>query len=136
MRYDSLFARLVANTAEPEWSRACWNWTAGLHVRGYARVNVWDAERGKSILRLGHRLMWAEINRPLTVEWVDEFTYRLVEPLPLEYDDTVDHLCLNRRCINPDHLRLLSRADNTRHRWGNYTDQPLRIDAPVNFLLN
>ena len=27
---------------------------------------------------------------------------------------TVDHTCFNRRCINPDHLRLLSNRDNAR----------------------
>ncbi len=25
---------------------------------------------------------------------------------------TVDHQCRNRRCVNPDHLRLLTRGDN------------------------
>lgn len=30
---------------------------------------------------------------------------------------TVDHLCFNRKCINPAHLRLLSPSDNAkRHR--------------------
>lgn len=130
MRYDSLFARLVANTAEPEWSGACWMWTAGLQARGYARVNIWDAARGKSILRLGHRLMWATINRPVTIEWVNEFEYRIVEPLPLEYDDTIDHLCRNPACINPDHLRLLSRADNTRRARGTYTEIRCGLTPP------
>lgn len=27
---------------------------------------------------------------------------------------TVDHICFNRKCINPAHLRLLSHSDNAR----------------------
>lgn len=42
-----------------------------------------------------HRRAWEETNGPI----VDDLT--------------VDHVCRNTRCIEPTHLRLLSRADNT-----------------------
>lgn len=42
-----------------------------------------------------HRRAWEETNGPI----VDDLT--------------VDHVCRNTRCIEPTHLRLLTRADNT-----------------------
>lgn len=31
---------------------------------------------------------------------------------PIPSSMTVDHLCFEKRCVNPDHLRLLTRAEN------------------------
>jgi hypothetical protein len=31
---------------------------------------------------------------------------------PIETGLTVDHLCRNRRCVNPDHLEIVTNKDN------------------------
>lgn len=34
---------------------------------------------------------------------------------PIPADMTVDHLCFNPSCVNPDHMRLLSLSDNAKN---------------------
>lgn len=64
----------------------CWEWTAHVQENGYGRwQNEW-----------AHRKVW-------------EF---LVGPIPKGLD--VDHLCMNKRCVNPDHLEPVTRAENMR----------------------
>lgn len=41
---------------------------------------------------------------------------RLVAPIPGEL--TLDHLCLTRSCVNPAHLEVVTRAENTRRHGG------------------
>lgn len=36
---------------------------------------------------------------------------------PIEPGATIDHLCGNTRCVNPEHLEQVSRAENTRRQW-------------------
>ncbi len=36
---------------------------------------------------------------------------------PFGEDIVVRHRCHNRRCVNPDHLQLRTRADNRRDDW-------------------
>lgn len=68
----------------------CWLWTGGLAANGYGRLSV-DGR-----LTYAHRAAY-EIH---------------VGPIP---DDlTIDHLCMVRRCINPDHLEPVTRAENSR----------------------
>lgn len=44
--------------------------------------------------RLTHRVVWEELVGPI--------------------DDTLDHMCRNRACCNPDHLRPIARGENVR----------------------
>ena len=68
----------------------CWEWTGPTDKRGYARVCY------KGTLFYVHRLMW-------TV---------LVGAIP--EDRYIDHLCRNTSCVNPDHLEVVTHAENVR----------------------
>ena len=66
---------------------ACQNWTGSLTPDGYGRI-------GKG---LAHRIAYAASNGPI--------------PQGM----TVDHLCFNPACVNPEHLRLLTNQENARN---------------------
>lgn len=68
----------------------CWNWTASLRGDGYAQFF-----RNGQIPCYGHR-------------WVYEHT---IGPIP---DGLfLDHLCRNRRCVNPWHLEPVTKKVNS-----------------------
>jgi hypothetical protein len=63
----------------------CWNWTGSINNSGYARMNHGYA----------HRILY-ELHRG-----------------PIPEGKTLDHLCRNRRCVNPGHLEVVSGHENT-----------------------
>lgn len=70
----------------------CWLWLGGVNPGGYGKG--YDSESKK--MRLAHRLVWQE----------------LVGPIPDKL--TIDHLCQNKRCVNPDHMEVVDRVTNWR----------------------
>lgn len=75
--------------AKVDKTQTCWNWTGGLTFYGYGRFNI-DNTRWP-VHRLAYEL--------------------LVGPIP---DGLVlDHLCRNRRCVNPEHLEPVTGRENT-----------------------
>lgn len=83
--------------AKVERTEGCWNWTAGT-VTGY----------GKHKAAGGHVL-------------AHRFAYELlVGPIPDEMQ--IDHRCHNRRCVNPDHLRLATNKQNVENHQGARVD--------------
>lgn len=70
---------------------ACWIFTGGRQSRGYGSIG--DGH-GSSVL--AHRAVWEAIHGPIP------------------HDMTVDHICRNKLCGRPDHLRLLTAGDNVR----------------------
>lgn len=66
----------------------CWEWTAALKDNGYAAFQVM---RNTEILcRYGHR-----------------FSHEaFIGPIPDGLQ--IDHLCRNRRCVNPEHLEAVT----------------------------
>lgn len=68
-------------------SGICWEWTAALAF-GYGRFRVADK------IVQAHRWTWEH----------------LVGEIPEGLD--LDHLCRNRKCVNPDHLEPVSRQVN------------------------
>lgn len=67
----------------------CWQWTASISVDGYGRTTVNRRTAG------AHRACY-EI---------------LVGSIPVHL--VIDHLCRNRRCVNPEHLEPVTRRENT-----------------------
>ena len=97
-RYATLYERLVANTEEPAGEQACWLWKGKLNRRGgYGQFNV--RQDGKHVTLYAHR----EILPALGIE------------IPPGHEP--DHLCRESRCINPDHLEVVTAEENNRRRW-------------------
>ena len=74
--------------AEVDAATGCWLWTAWTDRDGYGRITV-------GIPRSAHRVAWEEFRGPI--------------PAGLH----IDHLCRNRRCINPDHMEPVTPRENT-----------------------
>lgn len=70
---------------------ACWEWT-GAKFRGYGVFR----SQGKNCL--AHRFSFMEANGEI--------------PNGME----VDHMCFNKGCVNPEHLRLLTHSENGQNR--------------------
>ena len=69
----------------------CWLWTGAKTKQRYG------------VLRVGGKLVLAH-----------RFSYELVKPIP---DGMIlDHTCFNPSCVNPDHLRAVTRKQNSENR--------------------
>jgi len=68
----------------------CWQWNGAKQPTGYGQM--WNGERPEQAHRIAYRLF--------------------VGPIPDGYE--VDHLCRNRSCINPAHLRIVTHRENMR----------------------
>jgi hypothetical protein len=73
----------------------CWNWMAYTMPTGYGQFGI---SVGKLIL--AHRFAYEAVNGSIP------------------QDKELDHTCFNRSCVNPSHLRLASRKQNSEHRRG------------------
>lgn len=78
-------------TEEP--NTGCWLWIGGLS-RGYARITRTEQGQKRSM-------------------YVTRMFYER-EHGPIPEGLTVDHRCRMPSCVNPRHLQLLTRAENTR----------------------
>ena len=68
----------------------CWNWEGSLTNDGYGICSY----KGKN--KVAHRLIYELING------------KVPDGLQL------DHLCRNRKCVNPDHLEIVTCKENVR----------------------
>lgn len=68
---------------------SCINALGSLNTHGYGRISLGNIEYGAHVV-----------------------AYRLFKG-SIPHEKNVDHICRNRACINPDHLRLLTVKENT-----------------------
>lgn len=73
-------------------TESCWEWGASTDSPGYGRV--WVDGR----MRPAHRVAWELTNGPIPDGMF------------------LDHRCGNHRCVNPDHLRVVTPGQNNQHR--------------------
>lgn len=81
--------------AKVDRSGLCWLWTAYTNPRGYGQFGIGSRTDGTAKVIPAHR--WAYEH------WVG----------PIPDGLTIDHLCRNRPCVNPDHLEPVTQGENT-----------------------
>lgn len=74
----------------------CWIWTGAKDQHGYGRIGLGTREDG---IAAAHRVAYE----------------LLIGPIPAGL--TIDHLCINPPCVNPDHLEAVSMEENARRSW-------------------
>lgn len=72
----------------------CWRWTGTRDRHGYGQI------------RVSKRLVYAH-----------RVSFELVHG-PIPEGKVIDHMCFTPECVNPDHLRAVSRQENNEHRQG------------------
>lgn len=82
------WARMV-NSTKFDGPNGCWEWQSTINETGYG---IYGHHEFGNLL--AHRLALHVAGRPVPA------------------DMTVDHLCRNRRCVNPDHLEIVTREVN------------------------
>lgn len=89
--------------AKVDKSGECWTYTGRLNAKGYAHVH----HNGGKIM--AHRL-----------------AYQIaVGPIPA--GRYIDHICHNRACVNPAHLRPVTAKQNTENHSGAYANNRLGV---------
>ena len=79
----------------------CWMWTGAVNrVTGYGMLEVGTLKKRRMVA--AHRLSWFIATGDLP----ERTTTGLV----------IDHLCEQKRCVNPSHLQATTQAENVR-RW-------------------
>lgn len=98
---------------EPEPNSGCWLWVGASYGRGYGGVRWGVTTRsGKARPAAAYRVLY-EVFRG---------------PIPPKYQ--IDHLCRNRRCVNPQHLDVVTCRENLRRGEGFIGHQIRRTHCP------
>ena len=100
----TLWARLLRRTVRSE--SGCWIFTGATGSTGYGSVG--SGLQGKTVLahRLAVIVRDGAIPDGMTVDHACHDSYVCTEKP-----------CPHRRCVNPDHLRVMSTAENTGRQW-------------------
>src|SRR5579862_2596977 len=85
-------------TVDPE--TGCWNWNGTLNRKGYGQIASAIGNSGN----LAHRASYVRAKGLIPAGM------------------TTDHLCRNRRCVNPEHLELVTNTENIRRGSGTKLD--------------
>ena len=75
-------------------SSECWDWTGAISRLGYATV------KRDGVTIMAHRYAW------------------LISGNEIKPGMVLDHLCFNRGCVRPSHLRMVTQAQNSQNRNG------------------
>jgi hypothetical protein len=84
----------------------CWEWIAGTDHGGYGRF------RHEQRTAMAHRVAYGFLVGPI------------------EDGLHVDHLCRNRKCVNPDHMDLVTNEENIRRGFGPNHFHSLKTHCP------
>ena len=82
---------------------SCWNWTGAPSQYGYGRIGL------DGVQTLAHRYSW-ELHKQ--------------EPLA---GRQLDHICHNKMCVNPRHLRIVTQAQNNQNWQGAQQRNPTGV---------
>lgn len=85
---ESRFWSKVAQTDDDE----CWEWLASVTTSGYGQVHYRRGHLRRNLM--AHRVAYE----------------LLIGPIPTGM--TLDHLCRNKRCVNPAHLEIVTQREN------------------------
>jgi hypothetical protein len=87
-------AQRLLERVEIDPESGCWLWTGSLTPQGYGNLGIGYPSEGTHRTEVAHRVAWS----------------LLVGPIPPGCH--VHHRCAVRRCVNPDHLEVLSAAEH------------------------
>ena len=100
-----------------EFTESCWLWKAAMLQNGYGTFGVptVDPHRHRTVL-------------------VHRYSYELfVGPIPRSL--VIDHMCRVRHCVNPDHLRIVTRRiNNLQNTVSHVALNPDKTHCPVGHL--
>jgi hypothetical protein len=80
----------------------CWNWY------GAGSGKTYDKNSGSG----GYGMLRIQGKSWMAHRWAYEQKYKL----KLTSEDTLDHLCRNTRCVNPDHLEKVTLTENVKRK--------------------
>lgn len=92
-RPENLLTRFMSHVIKTD---GCWEWI-GCKSGGYGRI--WVKKENRQVKSLAHRISWEMFRGPISNNLF------------------VCHTCDNPPCVNPDHLWLGTKSDNTIDMW-------------------
>lgn len=91
-RQHSFLQSVAAFWSKVEKTETCWFWRNDTDCHGYGQFHI-DGKKMSA-----HQVSWMLLNGPI--------------PAGLE----MDHICRNKGCVRPDHLRAVTHQQNIRYR--------------------